>query len=64
MSVANWGEKGIIAIVHPMWAIDEKAKSFRIWVWFSPPQPPTKAAKNPAVTISQVGIDSCIVIRI
>lgn len=25
-----------------MWAIDEYAIIFRIWVWFSPPHAPTK----------------------
>lgn len=31
----------MIAAIHPMWAIEEYARIFRSWVWFSPPQPPT-----------------------
>lgn len=33
---------GRIAVIHPMWAIDEYAMIFRVWVWLSPPQAPTK----------------------
>lgn len=38
--VEMFGAMVIVAIVHPVWAIEEKAISFRIWVWFSPPSPP------------------------
>lgn len=31
-----------MAVIHPMWAIDEYAIIFRSWVWLRPPQPPTK----------------------
>lgn len=30
----------IVAIIQPVWAIDEKAISFRSWVWFRLPSPP------------------------
>jgi len=49
LSVLNWGEKGNTTIIHPRWAIDEKANSFRTCVWFSPPHPPTTADKIPKV---------------
>lgn len=29
-----------MAIIHPMWAMDEYAKIFRVWVWLRPPQAP------------------------
>lgn len=31
-----------MAIIHPMWAIEEYAIIFRVCVWFSPPQAPMK----------------------
>lgn len=31
-----------MAVIHPMWAMEEYARIFRSWVWFSPPQPPTR----------------------
>lgn len=40
MSRVRFGLNVIIAIIHPMWAIDEYAMIFRSWVWFRPPQPP------------------------
>lgn len=30
----------MVAIIHPVWAIDEKAMSFRSWVWLRLPSPP------------------------
>lgn len=32
----------MIAVIQPMWAIEEYARIFRSWVWFSPPQPPIR----------------------
>lgn len=32
----------MIAAIQPMWAMEEYAMIFRSWVWFSPPQPPTR----------------------
>lgn len=32
----------MIIIIHPMWAMDEYAIIFRVWVWLSPPQAPMK----------------------
>lgn len=32
----------MMAVIHPMWAIDEYARIFRSCVWFSPPHPPMK----------------------
>lgn len=37
------------AIIHPMWAIDEYAKIFRICVWFKPPHPPARIEKIAAI---------------
>lgn len=31
-----------MAIIQPMWAIDENAMIFRVCVWFNPPQAPIK----------------------
>ncbi len=31
-----------MAVIHPMWAIEEYARIFRSWVWLSPPHPPTR----------------------
>lgn len=31
----------IIAVIQPMWAIEEYAMIFRSCVWLRPPQPPT-----------------------
>lgn len=31
-----------MAVIQPIWAIDEYAKIFRSWVWLSPPHPPTR----------------------
>lgn len=36
-----FGARVMVARIQPVWAIDEKAKSFRSWVWLSPPTPPT-----------------------
>lgn len=33
--------------IHPMFAIDEKARIFRVCVWFSPPHPPTIIDMSP-----------------
>lgn len=38
------------AIIQPKWPIEEYARRGRIWVWFNPPIPPTKAL-SPAVAI-------------
>lgn len=29
-----------MAVIHPIWAIEEYARIFRNWVWLSPPHPP------------------------
>lgn len=29
-----------MAVIQPMWAIEEYARIFRSWVWFNPPHPP------------------------
>lgn len=36
-----FGLYGRMAIIHPMWVIEEYARILRSWVWFSPPQLPT-----------------------
>lgn len=36
------GLYGSTAIIHPIWVIEEYARILRSWVWFSPPQPPTR----------------------
>lgn len=42
--------------------MDEKAKIFRIWVWFSPIHPP-KAADAIAMVVSNVGLRECDVMN-
>lgn len=42
MRIDNEGLNEIIAIIHPICAIDEYARIFRNWVWLSPPQPPRR----------------------
>lgn len=32
----------MMAVIHPIWAIEEYARIFRSWVWLSPPQPPIR----------------------
>lgn len=41
------------ASIHPMCPIDEYARSGRIWVWFNPPSPPTRAFKDPRNKIKE-----------
>lgn len=53
LRVLSWGEKGSTTIIHPRWAMDEKARSFRTCVWFRPPQPPMTADKIPRVRKAQ-----------
>lgn len=40
-----------MANIQPIWAIDEYAMIFRIWVWLSPPHAPMKIDK---VAISKI----------
>lgn len=40
--------------IHPRWEIEEKAKIFRICVWFSPIHPP-RAVERRAMQVSRVG---------
>lgn len=40
VSVEILGAMANVDRIQPVWAIDEKAISFRIWVWFNPPKPP------------------------
>lgn len=44
------------AIIHPMWLIEEKAKIFRVEVWFSPPVLPARAESVDKVAIALFGI--------
>lgn len=48
--------------IQPKWAMDEKAKIFRIWVWFNPIHPP-KAADATAMAVSSVGLRECDVMN-
>lgn len=40
VNVEIFGVIVIVAIIQPVWAIDEKAISFRSWVWLRLPRPP------------------------
>ena len=42
-------------MIHPRWAIEEYASSFRMCVWFSPPHPPRVADKSPNETYNHTG---------
>lgn len=48
--VARGGFRLSAVINQPMWAIEEKARIFRVWVWFSPAHPPTRAEASPSVS--------------
>lgn len=41
--------------IQPKWEMEEKAKIFRVWVWFSPAQPP-RAAEAIAMRVSRAGL--------
>lgn len=45
----------MIMVIQPKWEMDEKAKIFRICVWFNPIQPP-KAAEAIAMEVSSEGL--------
>lgn len=40
----------MIAVIQPMWAIEEYARIFRSCVWFSPPQPPIRTDRMDMVS--------------
>lgn len=44
----------IMTVIHPRWEMEEKAKIFRICVWFSPIHPPI-AADRIARVVRSVG---------
>lgn len=45
----------MIMAIQPKWEIEEKARIFRICVWFRPIQPP-KPAEAMAMVVSRVGL--------
>lgn len=47
VSRVRLGENCKISIIQPICVIDEYAKIFRVCVWFSPPQPPTRIDSMP-----------------
>lgn len=42
-------------VIQPKWEIEEKAKIFRVWVWFSPAHPP-RAVEVIAMRVNKVGL--------
>ena len=52
----------IMMAIQPRWEIDEKAKIFRICVWFSPIQPP-RVAEAIAMEVSSRGLSVWDVIK-
>lgn len=60
LNAAKVGLYVIIAIIHPIWAIDEYARIFRSWVWLSPPQPPIIIDRSPIDNMSVEFIDGAI----
>lgn len=59
VSRAREGMNWVTSIIHPRWAMDEYAKIFRSWVWFSPPHPPTKVDVSPR-KIKKSALFGCI----
>ena len=49
-------------VIQPRWAMDEKARIFRICVWFNPIHPP-KAVEEIAMIVSSVGLRECDVMK-
>lgn len=47
LNIVKVGLYVTIAIIHPIWAIDEYAMIFRSWVWLSPPHPPNMTDRVP-----------------
>lgn len=45
-----------MAAIQPRWEMDEKARIFRVWVWFSPVHPP-RAADRMAMVVIKVGFN-------
>lgn len=52
----------MIMVIQPRWEMDEKAKIFRICVWFRPIQPP-RAAEAMAMEVSNVGLSEWDVMK-
>lgn len=48
--------------IQPRWEMDEKARIFRVCVWFNPIHPPS-ATERIAMVISSVGLSTCEVIK-
>lgn len=52
LSRVRVGLNVMIAIIHPIWAMDEYARIFRSWVWLRPPQPPSKMDRIAMIIIT------------
>lgn len=52
---------GVMAAIQPRWAIDEYAMIFRVWVWFSPPQPPRSVDRM--AIVRSVWVDRLLAVR-
>lgn len=64
VSVEIFGAIVMVARIHPVWAIDEKAISFRSWVWFRLPRPPAVMDNIADNNISVMLVLLCIVNKI
>ena len=49
-------------VIQPRWEMEEKARIFRICVWFRPIQPP-RAADSTAMQVSTVGFNDADVMK-
>lgn len=47
-----------IIAIQPRWEMEEKARIFRICVWFSPIQPP-RATEKIAIAVKSSGFSEC-----
>lgn len=45
----------MMRVIQPRWEMEEKARIFRIWVWFRPIQPP-RPVEAIAMMVSKVGL--------
>lgn len=64
VSIEISGAIVMVARIHPVWAIDEKAISFRSCVWFRLPRPPIVIDRIAAISISVMLVLLWVVNRI
>lgn len=53
--MVSWGLRVSAISSQPMWAMEECAMIFRVWVWLRPDQPPSNADRRPVSSIRLCG---------